>query len=219
MSATNRPKIAKGDILFGRPLFRDRPKTDTRALGAKEHPMLVLRVVENPDNPNEINALTIPMSTSPINTNKTDAYKIRRGTVRGLRAKEDADRWFCPDSPNMIRLNGADNGLRHNAFAPEGTHPFKHAQVPDTRLVDKLYEIAYATMMDGYRPPFQGETQRQTQIYLASQTPDRRITAIQHAARLESDARIAAAPRLGEAITAAQKGPQKRTTLILKTAR
>jgi len=214
MTQTPRPTIVPGNVCFGRPLFRDRRESPHK-LGAKEHPVLVLKTVQSPQDPHETLALVIPMSSSPIHTQKAQSERVRPGLVRGLPPKDERDTYFCPDSPNWIRINGADNGLRANPRQAEGAHPFKHAHIADGRTVERLLATTQSLMGD-YKVPIQGESMAKTRLYIASKTPDKRVAVIEAAARAEAQHRTNSVPPLAQ-VMAAQQGTQKRPTLGLKT--
>lgn len=213
MTQIPRPTITPGNVLYGRPLFRDSGESPNK-LGKKEHPVVVLKIVQSPNQPHETLAFVIPMSSSPIHTQKAHSERVRPGLVRGLPPKDERDSYFCPNSPNWIRINGADNGLRANPRQAEGAHPFKHAHIADSRTVERLLATTQS-LMGEYKVPIQGESMAKTRLYIASKTPDKRVAVIEAAARAEAQQRANSVPPLAQVMTA-QQGAQKRPTLGLK---
>lgn len=183
--------------------------------------MLVLSVLSHPDKPTEVMALTIPMSTSPVSAKNPHAEKVRPSTVKGLADKNGSDSWYCTDSPNMVRINGTENGLRRNIRA-QGTdqHIFCHGHVTDMRTVERLLAKTGTIIKDtGYRPPVQGDAQDKARLHLVARGDDaRRINTIHAAARMESAAQTKALPSVADTLAAAEVAKTKRPTLGLKSA-
>lgn len=201
--------IVRGNLLYARPHFREGPKNE--AALRKEHPVIVLQTNQDPSN---LLAFVIPISSTPILAGKPDSVAVPPGLIRGLKGSRTGDSWFCTDSPNFIYINGDGNKLRINPIN-NTHHRFCHGNTNNQEFVDMLLDRTLATMAkNGYKPPKHGESSQQARVFLENE----RLRRIDKAASMESHARQAAVPSMTEAYIAAaalQHQP-KRAVLGLK---
>ena len=204
MHTPPRPELAPGDILFGRPLFRDRP-ANSKHLHKDEHPVLVLRVACEEGNLRKTAILGVPISTSPICAQNPHALRARPGLIKGLAGKYDRDSWFCADSPNLIYINAHDSGLRHNHHPEPNWHRLKHGGLTDERVVGRVFTQMYEAMqLHNYKTPRQGRIEDIERGELAPSLA-RRANIVHRAAEMETAVHASRIPSLADAHKAATR--------------
>lgn len=162
-AAPTRPTWPKrGDIMMARPLFHSDKGTWT--LADKEHPVVVLKVAqkgEGPDAP--IMAIVVPMSHAPSSHNKPNHLPVLSTQVKRMVAHPGKQSHICTDSPNIIVLNGRENGVRAASWAPDWVSPLTHGRITDPALVDAAESLTKTFIgHTNYNPPIQGTMDKGT---------------------------------------------------------
>lgn len=154
METVKYPK--RGDVLMGRPLFHQ-DKTQ-KPLAEKEHPCVVLKTVERTDLPGKpVMAIVLPLSHSETSAVKPNHLEVKAYHTRNLKMDKNRKSYICTDSPNVIILNGEENGVRKAAFAPEWVSPFTHGRIVDDKLLEAANALTKSFLAETqYSVPTQG---------------------------------------------------------------
>lgn len=147
---------ARGDVIMGRPLFHQ-DKGDV-PLSEKEHPCVVLKTVERKDLPGSpVMAVVLPLTHSPTSAVKPNHLEVRPYHTKNLKMDPKNKSYICTDSPNVIILNGEENGVRKSAFHPEWVSPYTHGRIVDGKLLDAANSLTKAFLQETqYSVPTQG---------------------------------------------------------------
>ena len=178
--------IESGDILYGRPLFSNRPSDKKRKLSDKEHPVLVLSVATCEKTGN-ILALTAPISKSDQCAQNPYAVPIERDHNGPVNDSKQS--WICCDSPNMIHLNGTDNGLRISTHAKRNyANTLKHGEIADKDLVKKSLAMTRQAIQEkGLQVPIQGDSLASLKAWRAAKEQSMETRIIDRVAHQNAD--------------------------------
>lgn len=200
-----RPWPKRGDILMARPLFHQ--DKGHWPLAHKEHPVLVLKVAQKDDDPNSpIMAIVVPLSHAPSSQHKANHLPVADHQVKKMSAHAGKQSHICTDSPNIIVLNGADNGMRAASWTPDWASPFAHGRITDHALIDAAEALTKTFIAETrYQPPIQGQMEGQKAPATRHKvgmdvSPMTRITIVKKAAEMEARKAAKSVERMGVAL-------------------
>lgn len=219
--ATARPWPKRGDILMARPLFHH--EQGHWPLAHKEHPVLVLKVAQrnaDPDSP--VMAIVVPLSHAPSSQHKANHLPVADHQVKKMMAHPGKQSHICTDSPNIIVLNGEENGMRAASWTPDWASPYAHGRITDEALIDAAEALTKTFLAETrYQPPIQGRvvgeapapTRHKVGIDLH---PHTRISIVRKAAEMEAKRAAKSIERLGTALLrAGLSRPQVDTSMAI----
>jgi hypothetical protein len=164
---TQVPTPERGAILMARPLFAN--DQGNWKLGHKEHPVVVLKtVVKEVKGQQQILAIVLPMTQSEHAQRNPQALPMTSLQARGMTAHAGKQDHLVTDSPNVIVLNGPDNGVRPKDRGTYGQAFLEFGQVTDPHLLTAaeammksfVSETRYKVPVQGDAPGLQGEHHR-----------------------------------------------------------
>jgi hypothetical protein len=164
---TQVPTPERGAILMARPLFAN--DQGNWKLGDKEHPVVVLKtVVKEVKGQQQVLAIVLPMTHSESALRNPNALPMTSLQTRGMTAHAGKQNHLVTDSPNVVVLNGPDNGVRPKERGSYGQAFLEFGQVTDPHLLTAaeammksfVSETRYKVPVQGDTPGLQGEHHR-----------------------------------------------------------
>ena len=186
---------------MGRPLFHQ--DKGNQPLAQKEHPCVVLNTVQRNDLPGKpVMAVVIPMSHSKTSAIKPNHLDVKPYHTRNLSMDKKNKSYLCTDSPNVVVLNGENNGLRKAAFAPDWCSDYTHGRITDTKLLDAATALTKSFLKEtGYDVPTQGKKEPLEKTRKRTEIPyDKRKAIVLKAAQAEAQRQSAGFLRLQSAL-------------------
>lgn len=149
----------RGDILMGAPVFCE----DSRIKGvpsSKEHPCVVLKVVERKDLPGKpVMAIVLPMTHAERGERKPSFIPVQDKQTSRIKAHDGKQSYVATDSPNVIVLNWDNNGVRKQSMTPPWASPYTYGRVKDDYLLEACDEMTKAFVeRTRYSPPMLGKS-------------------------------------------------------------
>lgn len=207
---TQVPTPERGAILMARPLFANDQGNWT--LGEKEHPVVVMKtVVKEVRGQQQVLAIVLPISHSESGLRNSGALPLTSLQTRGIQAHQGKQQHLYTDSPNVIVLNGPDNGVRPKEQGKYGQAFLEFGDVTDPHLLTAaeammksfVAETRYKVPVQGDKPGLQSDQHR----FSARPDPERRRKILMAAAQQVAAQSVEATKVLAPAFLRAGMAP------------